>query len=110
MKQSQGSDAEVVRGARRYQSPNRVLVRSFRLGRDAWREKHHAVQAKLEQERQLVAERGQSRDRWRQDCELATARAEAAELLAQQRLIELEQARERMTQVETELAELSKKD
>ena len=107
MNQSQGSDSTAVRGTRRYQSPNRVLVRSFRLGRDAWREKHHAVQAKLEQERQLVAERGQSRDRWRRDCELATARAEAAEWLAQQRLIELQQARERMAQIE---AELSKKD
>jgi hypothetical protein len=85
------------------------LVRSFRLGRDAWREKHHAVQAKLEQKRQLVAERGQSRDRWRRDCELATARAEAAEGLAQQRLIELVQARERMAQIEVEFAELSKK-
>lgn len=107
MKQSQGSDSVAVRVVRRYQSPNRVLVRSFRLGRDAWREKHHAVQAKLEQERQLVAERGQSRDRWRQECERATVRAEAAELLAQQRLTELEQARERMAQIE---AELSKKD
>lgn len=110
MNQSQGSDSAAVRGTRRYQSPNRVLVRSFRLGRDAWREKHHAVQAKLEQQRQLVAERGQSRDRWRQDCELATARAEAAEWLAQQRLIELEQARERMAQIEAGLADLSKKD
>ena len=110
MNQSQGSDSAAVRGTRRYQSPNRVLVRSFRLGREAWREKHHAVQAKLEQQRQLVAERGQSRDRWRQDCDLATARSEAAEWLAQQRLIELEQARERMAQVEVELAEFSKKD
>ena len=112
MNQSQGSDAEVVSGTevisgtRRYRSPNRILARSFRLARDAWKEKHHQVQAKLEQERQLSAERGQSRDRWREKCELATTRAEAAELLAQQQLTELEQAREHIALIE---AELSKK-
>lgn len=95
MESSQGSDVEVVGGSRRFLSPSRVLLRSFRLSRDGWKEKHHAVQAKLEQERQLSAERGQSRDRWR-------GRAEAAELLAQQRLTELEQARERIAQIEAD--------
>ena len=103
MNQSQGSDAEVGVGTGRYRSPTRILARSFRLGRDAWRNKHHAVQAKLEQERQLSAERGQSRDRWKVDCQAATARALAAESLAQQRLAELEQARARLVQCEAGL-------
>ena len=98
MDQSQGSGVEVGVGVRQYRSPNRILARSFRLGRDAWRDKHHAVQAKLEQERQLSAERGESRDRWKADCQAATARALAAELLAQQRLAELEQVRASLVQ------------
>lgn len=78
---------------RRYRSPPRVLVRSFRMGRDNWKEKHQAVQEKLEQERQLSADRDRSREQWKQKYETAAARAEQAELLAQQRLEELEQAR-----------------
>jgi hypothetical protein len=54
------------------------------------------VQAKLEQVRQLSAERGTSRDRWREDCKAAVTRAEAAEALAAQRLTELEQIRVRL--------------
>ena len=103
MSESQGSDAEVVSGTRRYRSPNRVLVRSFRNSRDGWREKHRAVQAKLEQERQLSAERGQSRDHWKQVCQVAQVRVQAAESLAQQRLAELEQTRARLAQLEAEL-------
>jgi hypothetical protein len=63
------------------------------MGRDNWKMKHQAVQEKLEQERQLSADRGRSREQWKQKYETATARAEQAELLAQQRLKELEQAR-----------------
>ena len=78
MGQSQGSDVERAEveelEARRFRSPLRVLARSFRMSRDNWREKPHAVQAQLEQERQQSAERGQSRDRWRSDCEAAAAR------------------------------------
>ena len=113
MGQSQGSDVELVDESeladgselvpRRFRSPLRVLARSFRMSRDNWREKHHAVQAKLEQERQHSAERGQSRDRWRSDYEAAAAQARAAESLAQQRLAELEQARARIAQLEVEL-------
>ena len=84
---------DVGRDGRRYRSPPRVLVRSFRMGRDNWKIKHQAVQEKLEQERQLSADRGRSREQWKQKCETATSRAEQAELLAQQRLKELEQAR-----------------
>lgn len=85
----------------RFRSPARVLIRSFRLSRDNWRQKHHEVQAKLEQERQLSAERGASRERWRNDYEVAQANAAAAERLAQQRLEELEQARARIVELET---------
>ena len=93
MELSQGSLAEVACGTRRYRSPNRILVRSFRIGRDKWKVRHHVVQAKLEQVRQLSAERGTSRDRWREDCKAAVTRAEA---LAAQRLTELEQIRVRL--------------
>jgi len=101
MNESQGRDMELEsdttqnRGAngRRYVSPNRVLVRSFRMSRDAWKRKHQAVQAKLEKQRQLSAERGRSREQWKLKCEAATARAEQAEVLDQQHLEELEQAR-----------------
>jgi hypothetical protein len=76
------------------------LARAFRIGRDNWKKKHHAVQAELEQTRQLAAERGASRDRWREECQTAVARAEAAEALAAQRLKELEQVQARLTEGE----------
>lgn len=100
MNSSQGSVPEAVSGTRRFKSPNRILARAFRIGRDSWKEKHHAVQAKLEQARQLAAERGASRDRWRQDHDDAAARAEAAESLAAQRLTELEHVRARLEELE----------
>ncbi len=92
------ADGAVSRDGRRYRSPNRVLARSFRMSRDSWKSKHQAVQAKLEQQRQLSAERDRSREHWKQKCETATARAEAAEVLAQQRLEELEQAHAQMAE------------
>ena len=97
------ADEEVGRNGRRYLSPNRVLARSFRISRDGWKNKHQAVQAKLEQQRQLAAERGRSREQWKQKCEAATARAEAAEVLAQQRLEELDQARAQMAKSAAEV-------
>jgi hypothetical protein len=100
MEPSQGSVAQVASGTRRYRSPNRILVRSFRIGRDNWKAKHHAVQAELEQTRQLSAERGVSRDRWRDECAAAVGRAEAAESLAAQRLTEVEQLRVRLAELE----------
>ena len=100
MEPSQGSVAEVAHWTRRFRSPTRILARSFRIGRDKWKQKHHAVQAELEQTRQLVSERGTSRDRWREQCEVALARAEEAESLAAQRLIELEQVRVRLAELE----------
>jgi len=104
MKESQGRDVDVNSAAgedvggngRRYRSPNRVLVRSFRISRDTWKARHQAVQVKLEQTRQLAADRDRSRDQWKQKCEVATTRAEQAEVLAGQRLEELEQARAQM--------------
>ena len=55
--------------ARRYSSPNRVLARSMRISRDNWKIKHQAVQEKLEQERQLSADRGLEIDQWKQKCD-----------------------------------------
>lgn len=100
METSPESVAGIVSGTRRYTSPNRILARSFRIGRDRWKEKHHAVQAELEQTRQLVSERGSSRDRWREACEAARGRAEEAESLAAKRLTELEQVRVRLAELE----------
>lgn len=108
MDQSQGSDLEVVSGTRKFLSPNRVLARSFRRSRDAWRDKHHRVQAKLEQERQLSAERGRSRDQWQAKCDIALSKVRETELLAQQRLTALEQARTRIAQHEAEFASKQK--
>ncbi len=87
------TDSNSGSNARRYLSPNRVLARSMRISRDNWKIKHQAMQEKLEQERQLSADRGRSREQWKQKYETATSRAEQAELLAQQRLEELEHAR-----------------
>ena len=107
MEQSPGSvverEEEGESEPREFRSPARVLVRSFRISRDNWRAKHHEVQAKLEQERQLSCERGQARDRWRSEYEAAAAQAVIAESNARQRLEELEQARARIAQLEVAL-------
>ena len=100
MESCEQSVVESSKGERQYRSPNRILVRAFRMGRDKWKQKHHAVQAELEQTRQLAAERGASRDGWRERCEAEMARAKAAETLAAQRLTELEQFRTRDAQRE----------
>lgn len=86
--------------ARRFTSPNRILARSFRLSRDKWKQKHHLVQAKLEQARQLTAERGTARDRWRERYDEATARAAAAEARAARLQDELEETRTRIAAFE----------
>ena len=112
MDQSQGSDSMGfsvgVSGTRKFRSPNRVLARSFRRSRNTWREKHHGVQAKLEQERQLSAERGRSRDQWQAKWDVATSKVRVAELLARQRLTEQEHAQSRIAQLEAELASKQK--
>ena len=108
MDQSQGSGGEVVSGTRKFLSPNRILVRSFRRSRDAWRDKHHLVQARLEQVRQLAAERGRSRDQWQAKCDRALGKVRETELLAQQRLAELERARTRLAQLEAGFASKQK--
>ena len=87
------ADSDVGLNGRRFRSPQRVLARSIRMGRDNWKKKHQSVQETPEQERQLSADRGRSREQWKQKCETATSRAEQAEMLAQQRLEELDQAR-----------------
>ena len=38
-------------GTRRFKRPNRILARSFRIGRDPWKQKHHAVLAEQAAER-----------------------------------------------------------
>ena len=88
---------------RKYRSPNRVLARSFRLARDKWKQKYMDVRAEFKRARQLATERGDSRDRWRAECEVATEQARAAETLAQERLWELEQLRAREVEVKKTL-------
>jgi len=80
---------------RKYRSPNRVLARSFRMARDKWKQKYTDVRAELKRARQLATERGDSRDRWRGECEAAIEQARVAETLAQERLEELGQLRAR---------------
>ena len=93
-------ESQYQTAGRRFTSPNRILARSFRLSRDKWKQKHHQVQAKLEQARQLAAERGTARDRWRERSDQATARATAAEASAARLQDELEQARTRIAVLE----------
>jgi hypothetical protein len=96
----QAAESEARTAQRRFTSPNRVLARSFRLSRDKWKQKHHQVQARLEETRQLAAERGIARDRWRERCDQATVRAEAAEAHAAQVQGELEEALARIAALE----------
>jgi hypothetical protein len=88
---------------RKYRSPNRVLARSFRMARDKWKQKYTDVRAELKRARQLATERGDSRDRWRGECEAAIEQARAAETLAQERLEELGQLRAREREVKKTL-------
>lgn len=57
------------------------------------------TRAALKRSRQLATERGDSRDRWRAECNAALEQACAAEALAQERLQELEQLRARELEV-----------
>jgi hypothetical protein len=61
------------------------------------------TRAALKRARQLATERGDSRDRWRAECEAALEQARAAEALAQERLQELEQLRVRELEVKKTL-------
>ena len=88
---------------RKYRSPNRVLARSFRIGRDKWKKKYMDTRADLKCARKLATERGDSRDRWRAECNAAKQHARAAESLAQDRLLELEQLRARELEVKKTL-------
>ena len=62
---------------RKYRSPNRVLARSFRIGRDKWKQKYMDARADLKRSRQLATERGDSRDRWRAEYDAAKEQARA---------------------------------
>ncbi len=57
------------------------------------------TRADLKRARQLATERGDSRDRWRAECDAAKEQAREAETLAQERLQELEQLRARELEV-----------
>ena len=91
--------SKAANNERKYRSPNRVLARSFRMGRDKWKQKYMDSRADLKRARQLAAKRGDSRDRWRAECEAAIQQAREAEALAQERLRELEQLRARELEV-----------
>jgi hypothetical protein len=69
------------------------------MARDKWKKKYMDTRAELKRAKQLAAERGASRDRWRAECDAAKEQARAAEMLAQQRLQELEQLRARELEV-----------
>lgn len=86
------AESETISGTRRFRSPNRILARSFRISRDKWKARHHAVRAELKQSRRLAAERGASRDGWKAQCQRETARALAAEAMVERLKSELEQA------------------
>lgn len=90
---------KAVDNDRKYRSPNRILARSFRLARDKWKQRYMDTRAALKRSRQLATERGDSRDRWRAECNAALEQARAAEALAQERLQELEQLRARELEV-----------
>jgi len=94
------AEFETSPGTRWFRSPNRILARSFRLSRDKWKAKHHAVRDKLKQARRLAAERGASRDRWKAECQQEAARAAAAEAMVEQQKSELERARERIAAID----------
>jgi len=100
---TQGETAQATTNERKYRSPNRVLARSFRMARDKWKQKYMHVRAELKRARQLATERGDSRDRWRAECDAAMEQARAAETLAQERLQELEQLRARELEVKKNL-------
>ena len=95
--------AKATNNERKYRSPNRVLARSFRIGRDKWKQKYVDARADLKRARKLATERGDSRDRWRAECDAAKEQARAAETLAQERLEELEQLRARELEVKNSL-------
>jgi len=88
---------------RKYRSPNRVLARSFRLAREKWKQKYMDTRAELKRARKLATERGDSRDRWRAECDAAKEQSRVAESLAQERLLELEQLRVRELEVKKTL-------
>ena len=100
---SQEVTSKETTNERKYRSPNRVLARSFRIGRDKWKQKYMDARADLKRSRQLATERGDSRDRWRAERDAAVEQARAAETLAQERLQELEQLRTRELEVKKTL-------
>jgi hypothetical protein len=103
MTATQQDSPTTANNQRQYRSPNRILVRSFRLARDKWKQKYMDVRAELKSARQLATERGTARDRWRAEYDAAKQRATQAEALAQQRLGELEQLRAEQQELKKKL-------
>ena len=99
MSATQQDSTATANNERQFRIPNRILARSFRLARDKWKQKYMKVRAELKSARQLATERGTSRDRWQSEFDAANQRAIQAEVLAQQRLDELEQLRAEQQQV-----------
>jgi uncharacterized protein YdaU (DUF1376 family) len=52
------------RSERRFKSPNRVLARFFRLGRDKWKAKYKKLKEELKRMRNRVADAKRSREQW----------------------------------------------
>jgi chromosome segregation ATPase len=49
---------------RRFKSPNRILARSFRLGRDNWKAKYKKLKEELKRMKNRVADARRSREQW----------------------------------------------
>ncbi|MGA2253312.1 MAG: hypothetical protein ABSG53_01515 [Thermoguttaceae bacterium] len=49
---------------RRFKRPNRILARSFRLGRDKWKAKYNKLKEELKRMRNRVADATRSREQW----------------------------------------------
>ena len=52
------------RTERRFKSPNRVLARSFRLGRDKWKAKYKKLKEEWKRMKNRVADARRSREQW----------------------------------------------
>ena len=54
---------------RRFNSPNRILARSFRLSRDKWKQKHKEAKAKIKYLEVRSRDLEKSREHWREIAE-----------------------------------------
>ena len=80
MQNSIGAATEV--NTRKFRSPTRILVRSFRMSRDNWKEKYQELQKKLKRLQVQAYDACKSRDSWRERAK--NAEGEVAKLLSEQ--------------------------